>query len=119
MLKRLITLSLALILLGFTTGCLGGGLADGNLIGTVVREGTAALIPHPYLIIGRTLSSPTTPAQSIVGDDQGRFEITLRGGNYTVQIGTNEDGPLYTWPEEVFVEENKTTVVLFQLPEGF
>jgi len=118
MIKRLIPLVFLIVLLALMTSC-AGGLANGNLIGTVVREGSGETISRPHLIIGRTLSSPTTPAQSIIGDTEGRFEITIPGGNYTVQIGTSPDGLFYTWPEEVYVAENQTTIALFQLPVGF
>jgi len=113
------TLLLVLVSLMLTIPACSGGLADGNLIGTVVRESDGTLVVRPVIVIGRVLKSPTTPDQIIVGDDQGKFEITIPGGNYNVQIGTSQDGPFYMWPDPVFVEENKTTIALFQLPDGF
>ena len=118
MIKRLLTgILLVAIVLGI--GACGGGLANGNLVGVVVREGSGEIIQNPVLIIGRTLASPTVPPQQIQGDIEGRFEITIPGGNYTVQIGSSVDGPFFTWPDSIYVEENNTTVALFQLPEGY
>jgi len=118
MIKRLILSVVLIAVILVPMGCL-GGLADGNLIGVVVRVGTGEVIPHPSLIVGRTLKSPTVPDQQIVGDAEGRFEITAPGGNYTVQISSNVAGPYYTWPESIYIAENKTTVILLQLPEGY
>jgi hypothetical protein len=118
MIKRLILSVVLIAVISVPMGCV-GGLADGNLIGVVVREGSGETIPHPSLIVGRTLKSPTVPDQQIVGDAEGRFEITAPGGNYTVQISSNVAGPYYTWPGSLYIAENKTSVVLLQLPEGY
>ena len=118
MIKHLILFSLLSVIILGLVSC-SGGLADGNLIGVVVREGTGDPIPGPVIIIGRAMSSPTVPDQMIFGDIEGRFDLTLPGGNYTVQIGTNQDGPFYTLPDPVYVQENHTTVVLWHLPVGF
>ncbi len=118
MIKRLLfVLILTLMVLG-AVAC-NAGLADGNLIGVVVRESSGEPIQRPQLIIGRTLKTPTMPDQQIIGDLDGKFGITVRGGNYTVQIGTKVDGPFYTWPTQIYVAENQTTVVLLKLPEGY
>ena len=76
-------------------------------------------MPNPALIVGRTMKAPTVPDQQITGDTEGRFEITAPGGNYTVQISSSPAGPFYTWPESIYIEENKTTVVLLELPDGY
>ncbi|HEX9745114.1 MAG TPA: hypothetical protein VGB30_06770 [bacterium] len=118
--RKLLILAVMAVMLTGLNGCVfGGGQADGNLIGTVIREGSNEIIPHPVLIIGRVLKNPTVPDQQIVGDAEGKFEITLNGGNYNVQIGTNINGPFYTWPNPVTVTEYQTTIALFQLPAGF
>ncbi len=117
--KRLLVLIVLLSILCFgMSGCV-GGLGTGNLIGTVVRDGTGAAIPFPLIVIGKTLKSPLTPDQIFQGDADGRFEITVPGGNYNVQIGTNPDGPFFMWPDVVYIEEYNTVVALFSIPEGF
>jgi hypothetical protein len=120
MIKRLVIfITLSLLLIGMTA-CFGeGGNNKGDLAGTVVREGTGDLIASPALIIGRQLKSPLVPDQLIVGDNQGKFQITLLEGKYVVQIATNVNGPFYTWPETVQVEAGYTTVALFKLPDGY
>lgn len=117
--KRISLFVLFAVLIFIVPGCFAGGLANGNLIGTVVREGTAELIVNPSLIIGRQFKSPLVPDQQIKGNAKGKFEATMPGGNYVIQISSKSTGPFYTWPELVYVEENKTTIALFQLPAGY
>jgi len=117
--RKLLIPGLLLILFALCIPACSGGLASGNLIGTVVRDGTGDTIPFPVLVIGKVLKSPTTPDQMIKGDKDGKFQITVPGGNYTVQIGSNEQGPFYMYPEPVYIEENQTKVALFSIPEGY
>lgn len=119
MIRRFIFILLILTALFGLTSCFGGGGTQGNLAGTVVREGTGDLIPSPVLIVGRQFKSPTVPDQQFLGDGEGKFEVTLVEGKYIVQIGTSIDGPFYTWPNVIQVTSGQTAVVLFQLPEGY
>ncbi len=119
MIRRFIFILLILTALFGLTSCSGGGGTQGNLAGTVVREGTGDLIPNPALIVGRQYSSPTVPDQQFLGDAEGKFEGTILEGKYIVQISTSIDGPYYTWPDVIQVIAGQTTVVLFQLPEGY
>ena len=118
MTKKLCMAIVAALILAAMAGC-GTPLADGTLSGTIVREGTGQPVPFPVIVIGRTLKSPLMPDQMGGGDKDGKFTITVTGGNYNIQIGTNQDGPLYNWPDVVFVEPDKTTSVTFVLPTGF
>lgn len=120
MIRRFIFFLLILTSLFCLTSCFGGGGGgNGSLAGTVVREGTGELIPFPVLIVGRQYKSPLVPDQQFFGDGQGKFQGTLVESKYIVQISTSIDGPFYTWPDVIQVLEGQTTVVLFQLPEGY
>jgi len=114
MIKRFSLLIVILLVLGLAA-CQ-GGKTKGNLMGVVTREGTGDPVPNPVLIIGRVLKSPTVPDFTVHGDTEGRFEVTLLEGNYTVQIGTSISGPFFEWPDPVPVEGGKTTIRAFQIP---
>ena len=116
---RHLILVIFLMMIAIGTGACHGGLANGNLVGVVIHQSTGNPVVNPVLIIGRVLQSPTVPDQMFSGDAEGRFGITVHGGNYTVQIGTSPDGPFYTWPDSVYVQENHTTVVTFVLPDDY
>ena len=118
MIKHIIPLLFFGLLILMQSACI-GGLAEGNLIGVVVYESTGEPVPHPAMIVGRTLKSPMVPDQQILGDTEGRFDIYAPGGNYTIQISSKSSGPFYTWPESIYVQENHTTVVLLKLPDGY
>jgi len=119
--NKILSIVVIAVLMTGMSGCVFGasGKADGNLIGTVVREGTGELINRPAMIIGRVLKNPTVPDQQFFGDAEGKFEITLPGGNYKVQVSSNESGPYFEIPDPITVEENRTTVVLLKVPDGF
>ncbi len=118
MTKRILP-ALIIGLMAFGIAACNGGLADGNIIGVVVYEDSGEAVVNPWLIIGRTYKSPTVPDQQIRGDSEGRFEGTVPGGNYTIQISSSRDGPFYTWPDTITVPEHRTVVVLLKLPEGY
>jgi hypothetical protein len=118
MIKRLILLLIPVLFILTMAAC-NGGLADGNLIGVVVYESSGEPVPFPALIVGRTFKSPLVPDQQVSGDAEGKFDLTAPGGNYTIQVSSNPAGPFYTWPESIYIEENKTSIVLLQLPDGY
>lgn len=116
--KRLILLLIPVLFILSMVAC-NGGLANGNLIGVVVYESSGEPVPFPALIVGRTHKSPLVPDQQVSGDAEGKFDLTAPGGYYTIQISSNPAGPFYTWPDSIYIEENKTSVVLLQLPDGY
>jgi hypothetical protein len=118
MTRPFLLLSLAL-LLTLSLGCGGNPLPDGHLLGTVIRESTGQPVPFPVIVISRVLQSPLQPDQTGKGDKDGKFLVTVAGGNYNIKISTKEAGPFYTWPNVVFVEPNKLTTETFVLPDGF
>ena len=118
MIRPLLFLSLVL-LLAFGLGCSGEAAASGHLLGTVIRESTGQPVAFPYVVISRVLASPLQPDQKGRGDKDGKFLVSVPGGNYNIKMSTKEAGPLYTSPATVFVEANKLTTATFVLPDGF
>lgn len=91
----------------------------GNLIGTVVREGTLEKIQNPVLIITNSAGNPSVVNVTINGDTVGRFVITLERGAYDVQISGDGGATFYTWPDPILVPAARTAIVLLELPPGF
>ena len=118
MFKRFGVFALIVIMAAIVGGC-GSPLPSGTLSGAVVRQGSNEPIPNPYVIIGRVLKSPLAPDEVGQGDKDGKFLVTVSGGNYVIQIGTSEEGPFYKWPDIVYVEPEKVTQLTFTLPSGF
>jgi hypothetical protein len=118
MIRRLILILIPLLVIPMMMAC-NGGLANGNLIGVVVYETSGEPVVNPALIVGRLHKSPLVPDQQVSGDAEGKFDLNAPGGYYTVQISSSAAGPFYTWPDSIYIEENKTSIVLLKLPDGF
>lgn len=116
--KRIAISFLLIISLIAIVGCKGGSTV-GNLLGTVVREETLEKIPNPVLIIRNSATNPFVVDETIHGDSQGRFEITLEHGAYDIRISGDSGASFYTWPEPIGVEQKRVTILLLELPDGY
>jgi hypothetical protein len=118
MIRRLGLVILLALVLGGLLSCVSKS-TTGNLIGVVMREGTGEIIARPVLVIGEVSLNPFAFAQTIIGDDEGRFAISLTAGNYNVKLSSSEAGPFFVWPEAVPIEGNRTTIRNFSIPETY
>lgn len=118
MAKRLITLISLLILIAAILSCQDDS-TKGNLIGSVVRETTLDKIENPILVITNSAGNPNVVNMTVNGDSLGRFEVILERGAYDVKISGDSGATFYTWPDPIAVEEQRATIVLLKLPDGF